>query len=93
MAIVESDAHYRDILRRIAALEALITGIRSVQAEAISERALGRLTENDVRDVSDDGALGDTIANLTYTLSHLKTDAADWEAFTAYGAQATESAA
>ena len=88
MAIIESDAHYRDILCRIAALEALIADVRGVQAEAISERARGRLTDEDVRDVSDDGPLGDAIANLNYTRGHLKSDAADWEAFAAYGARA-----
>ncbi len=93
MAIIESDAHYRDTLRRIAALEALIAGLRAIQAEAISERALGRLTDDDVRDVSDQGALGDAIANLNYTLGHLKIDAADWEAFAAYGAPTAGSAA
>ncbi len=68
MAIIETDAHYRDTLRRIAAIEALIARVRAVQAEAISERALGRLTDDDVRDVSDQGALGDAVSNLIYTL-------------------------
>lgn len=93
MAIIETDAHYRDTLRRIAAVEALIAQVRAVQAEAISERALGRLTDDDVRDVSDEGALGDAIANLSYTLRHLKTDAADWEAFADYGARPAAGAA
>ena len=93
MAIIETDAHYRDTLRRIAALEALIAGLRSIQAEAISERALGRLTDEDVRDVSDAGALGDAVANLSYTIGHLKTDAADWEAFADYGARPAVGAA
>lgn len=93
MAIIESDAHYRDILRRIAALEALIACVRAVQAEAISQRALGHLTDDDVRDVSDDGALGDAIANLTYTLGCLQADAADWEDYAAYGARAAGNAA
>jgi hypothetical protein len=68
-------------------LEALIAGVRAVQADAISGRALGRLTDDDLRDVSDDGALGDALANLNYTIGHLKTDTADWEAFAAYGAR------
>ena len=93
MAIIESDAHYRDILHRIAALEALVAGVRAIQTEAIAERALGRLTDEDVRDVSDEGALGNTVANLTYTLKNLTSDAADWEAFAAYGACAVASAA
>ena len=87
MAIIETDAHYRDTLRRIAAIEALIARVRAVQAEAISERALGRLTDDDVRDVSDQGALGDAVSNLNYTLRRLKTDVADWEAFADYGAR------
>ncbi|NNE82469.1 MAG: hypothetical protein HKN28_00710 [Alphaproteobacteria bacterium] len=87
MAIIESDAHYRDILRRIAALEALVAGVRAIQAEAIAERALGRLTDEDVRDVGDEGPLGDAVANLTYTLKNLSSDAADWEAFADYGAR------
>lgn len=93
MAIIETDAHYRDTLRRIAALEALVTRLRAIQAEAISERALGRLTDDDVRDVGDAGALGDAVANLKYTIGHLKNDAADWEAFDAYGARPTAGAA
>jgi hypothetical protein len=93
LAIIETDAHYRETLRRIAALEELIAGLRSIQAEAIAERALGRLTDDDVRDVSDAGALGDAVANLNYTLGHLKTDAADWEAFAAYGARPAGTAA
>jgi len=93
LAIIETDADYRDTLRRIAALEALIAGLRSVHAEAISERALGRLTDDDVRDVSDAGALGDAVANLNYTLGHLQTDAADWEAFADYGARPAAGAA
>ena len=76
MAIIETDAHYREILRRIAALEELIARLRAIQAEAIAERALGRLTDDDVRDVSDAGARGDAVANLSYPLGHLKTDAA-----------------
>ena len=80
-------------MRRIAAIEALIARVRAVQAEAISERALGRLTDDDVRDVSDEGALGDAVANLNYTLRHLKTDAADWEAFADYGARPVAGAA
>ena len=87
MAIIETDAHYRDTLRRIAALEALIGRLCAIQAEAVCERALGRLTDDDVRDVSDAGALGDAVANLKYTIGHLKNDAADWEALDAYGAQ------
>lgn len=87
MAIIESNAHYRDILYRIAALEALVAGVRAIQVEAIAERALGRLTDEDVRDVSDDGPLGDAVANLTYTLKNLKSEAADWEAFAAYSAR------
>lgn len=67
MAIIESDAHYRDTLRRIAALDALIGRLRAIQAEAI--------------------------ANLKYTLGHLKNDAADWEALDAYGARPTAGAA
>ena len=93
MAIIESDAHYRDTLRRIAALEALIANLRAVAAEAIAERALGRLIDDDVREVSEAGALGDAIANLNYTLRYLKNDAADWEAFIAYGSRATAGAA
>lgn len=93
MAIIESDAHYRDILRRIAALETLVAGVRAIQTEAIAERALGRLTDEDVRDVSDEGALGDAVANLTYTLNNLKSDAADWDAFAAYGARTVAGAA
>lgn len=92
MPIIESDAHYRDILRRIAALDALISQLRATQAEAVSERALGRLADEDVRDVSDAGALGDAIANLSYTLGNLKNDAADWEAFIDYGVRAAGSA-
>ena len=38
-----------------------------------------------MRDVSDAGALGDALANLKYTIDTLKSDAADWEAFEAYG--------
>lgn len=93
MAIIESDAHYRDTLRRIAALEALIGRLRDIQAEAIAERARGRLTDDDVRDVSDAGALGDAMANLKYTIGHLKNDAADWEALDAYSARPTAGAA
>jgi len=93
LAIIETDAHYRDTLRRIAALEALVTRLLTIQAEAISERALGRLTDDDVRDVSDAGALGDAVANLKYTVRHLKNDAADWEAVDAYGARPTAGAA
>jgi hypothetical protein len=93
LAIIESDAHYRDILHRIAALEALVAGVRALQAEAIADRALGRLTDEDVRDVGDEGPLGDAVANLTYTLKNLKSDAADWEAFAAYGARAMATAA
>lgn len=93
MAIIETDAHYRDTLRRIAALEALIAGLRGIEAEAISERALGRLTDDDVGDVSDAGALGDAVANLSYTIGCLKNDAADWEAVDAYGARPTAGAA
>ncbi len=93
MAIIETDAHYREILRRIAALEGLISSLRSIEAEAISERALGRLTDEDVREVSEAGPLGDAIANLSYTLGHLKADAADWEAFADYGAQRAGTAA
>lgn len=84
MPPVENDAHYREILARINALEALIARLYDVQAEAVSERALGRLTDDDVRDVGDAGALGDAIANLSYTLGHLKSDAAEWEEFAAY---------
>ena len=40
-----------------------------------------------MREVSEAGALGDAVANLKYTMSQLKTDAADGEAFTAYGAR------
>lgn len=93
MAIIETDTHYRDTLRRIAALETLIGRLRAIQAEAIAERALGRLTDDDVRDVSDDGALGDAVANLNYTIGHLKNDAADWETLDAYGARPTAGAA
>jgi len=93
LAIIECDAHYRDILSRIAALDALVAGLRSVQTGAIAERALGRLTDEDVRDVSDDGALGDAIANLNYTLGNLKGDAADWEAHVAYGPRSAGTAA
>ncbi len=93
MAIIETNAHYRDTVRRIAALEALIARLRAIQAEAISERALGRLTDDDVRDVSEADALGDAITNLKYTLGHLKGDAADWEGFIAYGSRATAGAA
>ena len=74
-------------------LEALIAGTRSIQAEAVAERALGRLTDEDVREVSDQGAFGDAIANLNYTLGDLKSDAADWEALDAYGARSVGSAA
>jgi hypothetical protein len=88
LAIIETDAHYRDTLRRIAALEALVARLRDIHADAIAERALGRLTDDDVRDVSDAGALGDAAANLKYTIGHLKNDAADWEALDAYGARA-----
>ena len=93
MTIIETDAHYRDTLRRIAAVEGLIARLRAIQAEAISERALGRLTDEDVREVSEADALGDAVANLKYTMGQLKTDAADWEAFTAYGAQPAAGAA
>lgn len=89
MAIIESDAHYRDTLRRIAALEALTARLHDIHADAIAERARGRLTDDDVRDVSDAGALGDAAANLNYTLGCLKNDAADWEARAAYGARPT----
>lgn len=92
MAIIETDAHYRDTLRRIAAVEGLITRLRSIQAEAISERALGRLLDEDVREVCEAGALGDAIANLKYTIGQLKTDAADWEAFIAYGSRSAGNA-
>ena len=93
MPHIESDAHYREILRRIAALEALIGRLCEVEAEAVAECALGRLTADDVRDVSEAGALGDALANLKYTLGTLKTDAADWEAFAAYGARPSAGAA
>ena len=93
MAIIESDAHYRDTLRRIAALEAMIASLQAVAAEAIAERALGRLIDEDVREVSEAGALGDAISNLNYTLRYLKNDAVDWEAFLAYGARPAGNAA
>ncbi len=93
MAIVETDAHYREILRRIAALESLVANLRSIEAEAVSERALGRLTDEDVREVGEAGPLGDAIANLNYTLRGLRTEANDWEALVDYGARSAGTAA
>ena len=69
------------------------SGIAGGPDRAIAERVLGRLTDEEVRDVSDDGALGDAIANLNYTLGNLKCDAADWEAHVAYGPRSAGTAA
>lgn len=92
LTIIDNDAHYRDVLRRIDALQSLIASLRAIEAEAQSERALGRLEDEDVRDVSEAGPLGDAVANLSYTVRHLTAAAADWEAFTDYGSRAASGA-
>lgn len=93
MTVIDTDAHYRDVLRRIDALQGLIGRLRAIEAEAQSERALGRLEDEDLRDVSEAGPLGDAVANLSYTVRHLTAAAADWEEFAAYGSRAATGAA
>jgi hypothetical protein len=74
---IDTDAHYRQALRRAAALHDHCAALRAVQALASANRYLGAIEPEDQRDLA---ALDDVLADIGYALRCLEGDIADWEA-------------
>ena len=79
---IESDAHYRQALKRIAALKDHVAAIRDIQALVGANRNIGNAEAEDISDIA---SLDDALSNIGYTLRGLESAVADWEAFAAYG--------
>ena len=81
---IATDAHYRQMLKRVVALKDHATAIRDVQALASANRHIGSIEPEDLRDIA---ALDDALADIGYTLRGLESAIADWEAFESYGSR------
>lgn len=79
---IDSEARYREALRRAGALRDHRVAVRAVQALASANRSAGTVEPEDLRDLA---ALDDVVADIGYTLRDIEAAIADWEAVQSYG--------